>query len=106
MGDATKNRNDNRILQSFQLSGKRARENKTDERRQRQRQTGEYSGNTSGEITPTASGMLNNIDPVTTDTENEVSDIESQHILPSILINNENREASKETVVDADTLKQ
>ena len=101
MGDATKKRNDNRILQAFQLSGKRARENKDDDRRQKQRLTGEYSGNTSGEITPTASNgdLNNNIDPVTTDTENEVSDIESQHILPSIRIND--REASKDTVVDA-----
>ena len=100
MGDATKKRNDNRILEAFQLSGKRGRENKDDDRRQKQRLSGEYSGNTSGEITPTPSnGDLNNIDPITTDTENEVSDIESRHILPSIMVND--REASKDTVVDA-----
>ena len=108
MGDANKNVNNNRILEAFQRSGKRVRDDENEERRQRPRHqedgTGEYSGETSEDTTPRASNSdLSNNNLLTTDTENEVSDIESQITLPTIRVNNRSRDISSETVVDTES---
>ena len=105
--DNNKNVNNNRILEAFQRSGKRVREDEN-ERRQRPRHQEESSGEQSDDITPRAS--INNLNVndnnLNTDTSDaEVSSIDSQVSLPTptIRINNKSRETSRETVVDTDT---
>ena len=110
MGDATKNLNNNRILEAFQRSGKRKQDDVIDDRRQRPRHqeeniTGE---NSDDQATPTASGNNlnnnNNNNFFTTDvSDSEVSEIDSNASLPTIRINDRSREDSRETVVETET---